>query len=83
MRPKTRGMAWTGVQHGLAGERVGRGGGIIRDLERSVPHALAVAAQLRATGNDSWLLFSNKCCQRTVNTKIPQAGRDKTLVDPL
>ncbi len=75
MRPKTRGMAWTGVQHSLAGERIGRGGGIIRDLERSVPHALAGVAQLRAIDNGSCFLY----------TKIPHSRprQDSTVVDPL
>jgi hypothetical protein len=75
MRPKARVLAWTGVQHSLAGERGVGGKYYLMILERSLPLVLAGVAQLLATGNDS-CCFNSKCCQRTVNTKIPQ-GRSR------
>ncbi len=74
-------LAWAGVLDSLAGEREG-GGGIIRDLERSIPLALAGAAQLRATGNDSYCLVINVVNGPSIK-KYRRAGRDKTLVDLL
>ncbi len=50
-------------------------------MERSIPLALAGAAQLLATGNDSCCLIVNVVKGPSIQ-KSRRAGRDKTLVDP-
>ncbi len=66
----------------LSQRKSGEGRFSIRDLKRSIPLALAGAAQLLSTGNDSYCLVINVVNGPSIK-KIPQAGRDKTLVDPL